>query len=75
VNIWFPACSFSIIVVQVFSSWMHFCAVRVFVESILRYGLPPSFLVNLFQFFMTFDFHIKMSDLNMCLLSYISLRF
>lgn len=30
---------------QVFSSWMHFCAVRVFAESILRYGLPPSFLV------------------------------
>lgn len=30
---------------QVFSSWMHFCAVRVFSESILRYGLPPSFLV------------------------------
>lgn len=29
---------------EVFSSWMHFCAVRVFVESILRYGLPPSFL-------------------------------
>ncbi|XWS43955.1 hypothetical protein CRYUN_Cryun15aG0002900 [Craigia yunnanensis] len=29
---------------QVFSSWMHFCAVRVFGESILRYGLPPSFL-------------------------------
>ncbi|RZB61099.1 V-type proton ATPase subunit C isoform B [Glycine soja] len=28
----------------VFSSWMHFCAVRVFTESILRYGLPPSFL-------------------------------
>ncbi|GFP92042.1 v-type proton ATPase subunit c [Phtheirospermum japonicum] len=28
----------------VFSSWMHFCAVRVFSESILRYGLPPSFL-------------------------------
>ncbi|KAL6996865.1 V-type proton ATPase subunit C, partial [Sarracenia purpurea var. burkii] len=28
----------------VFSSWMHFCAVRVFAESILRYGLPPSFL-------------------------------
>ncbi|GFQ08096.1 v-type proton ATPase subunit c [Phtheirospermum japonicum] len=23
---------------------MHFCAVRVFSESILRYGLPPSFL-------------------------------
>lgn len=29
---------------QVFSSWMHFCAVRIFSESILRYGLPPSFL-------------------------------
>ncbi|KAK4488953.1 hypothetical protein RD792_004744 [Penstemon davidsonii] len=29
---------------EVFSSWMHFCAVRVFVESVLRYGLPPSFL-------------------------------
>ncbi|RWR74448.1 V-type proton ATPase subunit C [Cinnamomum micranthum f. kanehirae] len=29
---------------EVFSSWMHFCAVRVFAESILRYGLPPSFL-------------------------------
>jgi len=30
---------------KVFSSWMHFCAVRLFAESILRYGLPPSFLV------------------------------
>ncbi|XP_010693540.2 V-type proton ATPase subunit C [Beta vulgaris subsp. vulgaris] len=29
---------------EVFSSWMHFCAVRVFSESILRYGLPPNFL-------------------------------
>ncbi|KAK7852836.1 v-type proton atpase subunit c, partial [Quercus suber] len=29
---------------DVFSSWMHFCAVRFFAESILRYGLPPSFL-------------------------------
>lgn len=29
---------------EVFSSWMHFCAVRAFSESILRYGLPPSFL-------------------------------
>ncbi|GAA0185640.1 ATP synthase [Lithospermum erythrorhizon] len=29
---------------EVFSSWMHFCAVRVFAESILRYGLPPTFL-------------------------------
>ncbi|KAH9305199.1 hypothetical protein KI387_009603, partial [Taxus chinensis] len=29
---------------EVFSSWMHLCAVRLFTESILRYGLPPSFL-------------------------------
>ncbi|XP_057437587.1 V-type proton ATPase subunit C [Lotus japonicus] len=29
---------------EVFTSWMHFCAVRLFAESILRYGLPPSFL-------------------------------
>ena len=29
---------------EVFSSWTLFCAVRVFAESILRYGLPPSFL-------------------------------
>ncbi|KAH8963045.1 hypothetical protein BDL97_05G132200 [Sphagnum fallax] len=29
---------------QVFSSWMHICAIRVFTESILRYGLPPQFL-------------------------------
>ncbi|KMZ65420.1 V-type proton ATPase subunit C [Zostera marina] len=29
---------------EVFSSWMHFCAVRIFTESIMRYGLPPSFL-------------------------------
>ncbi|KAL4566713.1 hypothetical protein LXL04_030835 [Taraxacum kok-saghyz] len=29
---------------EVFTSWMHFCAVRLFSESILRYGLPPSFL-------------------------------
>ncbi|CAK9877154.1 unnamed protein product [Sphagnum jensenii] len=29
---------------EVFSSWMHICAIRVFTESILRYGLPPQFL-------------------------------
>jgi V-type H+-transporting ATPase subunit C len=29
---------------EVFSSWMHLVAVRLFVESILRYGLPPSFV-------------------------------
>jgi V-type H+-transporting ATPase subunit C len=27
-----------------FSSWIHVCAVRLFVESVLRYGLPPRFL-------------------------------
>ncbi|XP_015893863.1 V-type proton ATPase subunit C isoform X1 [Ziziphus jujuba] len=31
---------------EVFTSWMHFCAVRIFAESILRYGLPPSFLAS-----------------------------
>ncbi|BBN09446.1 V-type H+-transporting ATPase subunit C [Marchantia polymorpha subsp. ruderalis] len=29
---------------EVFSAWMHICAVRIFTESILRYGLPPAFL-------------------------------
>ncbi|XP_078434476.1 vacuolar ATP synthase subunit C (VATC) / V-ATPase C subunit / vacuolar proton pump C subunit (DET3) [Wolffia australiana] len=32
---------------EVFSSWMHFCAIRIFAESILRYGLPPSFLATI----------------------------
>ncbi|PSC71138.1 V-type proton ATPase subunit C [Micractinium conductrix] len=29
---------------EAFSSWIHVCTVRLFVESILRYGLPPQFL-------------------------------
>lgn len=29
---------------EAFSSWIHICAVRLFTESILRYGLPPKFL-------------------------------
>mmetsp|Transcript_782 Transcript_782/g.1665 ORF Transcript_782/g.1665 Transcript_782/m.1665 type:complete len:381 (-) Transcript_782:379-1521(-) len=29
---------------EAFSSWVHLVTVRVFVESILRYGLPPSFV-------------------------------
>eukprot|EP00899_Mesostigma_viride_P028896 jgi/Mesvir1/9191/Mv15942-RA.1 len=29
---------------EVFSEWMHLCALRLFVESILRYGLPPKFV-------------------------------
>jgi V-type H+-transporting ATPase subunit C len=28
---------------EVFGAWVHICAIRLFVESILRYGLPPSF--------------------------------
>ena len=29
---------------QAFASWVHICVIRLFVESILRYGLPPSFV-------------------------------
>jgi V-type H+-transporting ATPase subunit C len=29
---------------DVFSAWLHICGVRLFVESVLRYGLPPKFL-------------------------------
>ncbi|CAL54674.1 ATPase, V1 complex, subunit C [Ostreococcus tauri] len=28
---------------EIFSTMMHLCTVRIFVESILRYGLPPDF--------------------------------
>jgi V-type H+-transporting ATPase subunit C len=28
---------------EVFSSWVHLVAIRLFVESILRYGLPPAY--------------------------------
>lgn len=28
---------------EVFSTWVHLKALRVFVESVLRYGLPPDF--------------------------------
>lgn len=28
---------------EAFSCWIHLCVVRLFVESILRYGLPPQF--------------------------------
>ncbi len=34
---------------QAFSSWIHVTAVRLFVESILRYGLPPQFLAALMR--------------------------
>ncbi|KAH7332074.1 hypothetical protein KP509_20G066700 [Ceratopteris richardii] len=29
---------------EVFSAWIHLCAIRLFAESILRYGLPPCFM-------------------------------
>jgi hypothetical protein len=28
---------------EVFSTWLHIKALRVYVEAILRYGLPPNF--------------------------------
>lgn len=28
---------------EAFSSWLHICVIRLFAESILRYGLPPAF--------------------------------
>jgi len=28
---------------EVLGCWMHILSIRIFVESILRYGLPPSF--------------------------------
>ncbi len=34
---------------QAFSAWIHVCAIRLFVESILRYGLPPQFLAVLMK--------------------------
>lgn len=32
---------------EAFSGWIHLTAVRLFVESVLRYGLPPRFLAAL----------------------------
>ena len=34
---------------EAFAAWVHICAVRLFVESVLRYGLPPQFLGALVQ--------------------------
>ncbi len=44
---WTPRHCERLFLVQVFSSWMHICAIRIFTESILRYGLPPQFLVSI----------------------------
>lgn len=30
---------------EVFSAWVHLKILRIFVESVLRYGLPPSYLI------------------------------
>merc|ERR1711871_1300975 len=32
---------------EAFSAWMHVKSVRVFIESVLRYGLPPNFVAVL----------------------------
>ncbi|CAG8849075.1 21425_t:CDS:2, partial [Racocetra persica] len=29
---------------EVFAAWIHFKAMKVYVESVLRYGLPPDFM-------------------------------
>jgi V-type H+-transporting ATPase subunit C len=34
---------------EAFASWIHVCAVRLFVESALRYGVPPKFSGFLIQ--------------------------
>jgi len=34
---------------DVFSAWVHVKALRIFVESVLRYGLPPDFLCALIK--------------------------
>ena len=48
-----PKCSHDLIctalLAQAFSAWIHICAIRLFVESILRYGLPPKFLPALMK--------------------------
>jgi hypothetical protein len=36
---------------EVFSAWMHLKMLRLHVESILRYGLPPTFLSCILQVF------------------------
>lgn len=35
--------------VEAFTSWVHLSAVRVFTESIMRFGLPPQFLATLIR--------------------------
>lgn len=35
---------------EAFTSWLHIKALRVFVESVLRYGLPPEFTVKAMKY-------------------------
>ena len=32
-----------------FGAWIHIMVIRLFVESILRYGLPPSFVAGIME--------------------------
>jgi V-type H+-transporting ATPase subunit C len=34
---------------ETYSAWIHLKAIRIFVESILKYGLPPNFVAMLFH--------------------------
>jgi len=34
---------------EVFGAWIHMLVIRLFVESILRYGLPPSFVAGIIE--------------------------
>lgn len=33
---------------EIFEAWLHLKVLRVFVESVLRYGLPPNFITMIF---------------------------
>lgn len=34
---------------EVYSAWVHILVIRLFVESVLRYGLPPSFVAGIME--------------------------
>lgn len=34
---------------EVYSAWVHILVIRLFVESVLRYGLPPSFVAGVME--------------------------
>lgn len=35
---------------EIFSAWMHVKAIKIFVESVLRYGLPPKFISPIIRY-------------------------